>query len=278
MYSGFLCKKSKGSIREYMENYIEVLKRKLEDAEMVLVGIGEDFDSTEKQILTSETYRKWEARIPEEKQWMLPFVYRKTAEEHNCEQAYVNLGKLLEKKNYFIVSLKTDDLIYKEKFALKADRIVTPCGGTRMLQCEENCSKKVYDIPAELSEQLEKSWNGGGSFASIDNVKCPECGKNLVFNRVGEAAYCEEGYLPMWGKYMKWLQGTLNRRLCILELGVGLKYPSVIRWPFEKTAFFNQKACLFRVHHKLYQLTEELNGKGYAVGEEPADFLANSFE
>jgi len=261
-----------------MENYLELLKQKVDEAEMVLVGIGEDFGSTQKQIFASETYKRQAVRIPEEKQWMLPFVYAKTMEESGCEQAYINLGKLLEKKNYFIVSLRTDDLIYKENFALRSDRIVTPCGGVSKLQCEDNCSQKVYDVPEKLWEQLEKSWNENNDFALISDVRCPDCGKRLVFNRIDEKSYCEEGYLPMWEKYTKWLQGTLNHKLCILELGVGMRYPSVVRWPFEKMAFFNQKACLFRVHHKLYQLTEELSGKGYAVGEYPVDFLANSFE
>ena len=77
---------------------------------------------------------------------------------------------------------------------------------------------------------------------------------------------------------MKWLQGTLNHKICIIELGVGMKYPSVIRWPFEKTAFFNNKAFFFRIHKKLYHLTEELNAKGRAVAQNPIEFLTNSFE
>ena len=47
----------------------------------------------------------------------------------------------------------------------------------------------------------------------------------------------EEGYQKQWEKYTKWLQGTLNKKLCILELGVELNLPSIIRWPFEKWHF-----------------------------------------
>ena len=73
--------------------------------------------------------------------------------------------------------------------------------------------------------------------------------------------------------YMKWLQGTLNRKLCVLELGVSLKFPTVIRFPFEKTAFFNRKAQFIRVHEKLYQLSEELADKGISQPENAVNFL-----
>lgn len=264
-----------------MENYKEILKDKLEAAEMVLVGIGEDFGGSEKSIMEEEKYQRILEQLPEEKQWTLPFFYAKTAQEKGNEKAYVSLQRLLANKNYFIVSLRTDDLIYKSNIGFNKERIVTPCGGIRKLQCEENCSGKIYDVPENLLEQLEILWNRGADRENVNKImdlQCPDCEKKLVFNQIGTMLYCEEEYLPMWKKYTKWLQGTLNRKLCILELGVGLKYPSVVRWPFEKTAYFNQKACIFRIHHKLYQLTEELTGRGYAIAQSPTDFLANSFE
>ena len=79
---------------------------------------------------------------------------------------------------------------------------------------------------------------------------------------------------PMWDKYTKWLQGTLNRNVLILELGVGLKYPGVIRFPFEKAAYFNKKADFIRVHGRLYQMTEELGDKGISIAQNAVGFLA----
>ena len=76
-----------------------------------------------------------------------------------------------------------------------------------------------------------------------------------------------------WNEYNEWIARTLNKKVCILELGVGLKYPSVIRWPFEKIAFFNNKAVMFRVHKSLYQTTEELKDKCIGIEGNPLDYV-----
>ena len=103
---------------------------------------------------------------------------------------------------------------------------------------------------------------------------CPECGAPLVLNNIYAENYNENGYLDQWNLYRKWLQRTLNHRLLILELGVGMRFPTVIRWPFEKTAFFNQKAYFYRVNENLYQLTKELSGKGYGISKDAVAWLA----
>ena len=76
-----------------------------------------------------------------------------------------------------------------------------------------------------------------------------------------------------WERYRKWLSCTLNKKLCILELGVGFQYPSVIRWPFEKTAFLNNKASFVRVNSKFFQLSEELKGKAISIPQNPLVLL-----
>ena len=261
-----------------MENYVEILKEKIAASDMVLVGIGEDFGCKEKKIFECEEYHKFFEELNEENEWISPYLYAKLAEREIDMEAYRNLGKLLVGKNYFLLSLRMDDLVYKKDLGLEKDRIVTPCGGIRKLQCEENCNDKVYDVPENLKNDFEQILQGNLNDKEITGLKCPDCGKRLIFNRIGMQQYCEADYLPNWEKYTKWLQGTLNRNLCIIELGVGMKYPSVIRWPFEKMAFFNQKATIFRVHSKLYQLTEEIDEKGYSVAQDPIEFLVNSFE
>ena len=76
-----------------------------------------------------------------------------------------------------------------------------------------------------------------------------------------------------WKDYMKWLSFTLNRQLLVLELGVGFANPMVIRFPFEKTVFLNQKSKMYRVHPTLPQVTAEIGERGTAVQANPLDLF-----
>ncbi|MDO5540786.1 MAG: hypothetical protein Q4F83_12090 [Eubacteriales bacterium] len=99
------------------------------------------------------------------------------------------------------------------------------------------------------------------------------CGSETAGNTVTMENYDESAYLLQWKYYMNWLAATIGKKLCILELGVGMAYPSIIRMPFEKTAIFNEKAHLIRIHSKLAQSPEQLEGRSICISENPVDFL-----
>ena len=117
-----------------------------------------------------------------------------------------------------------------------------------------------------LKASFEELFTGHFPDSGIPELtKCENCGAAMVLNNIFAENYDEDGYLEQWQLYMKWLQGTLNRKLLVLELGEGMRFPSVIRWPFEKIVYFNKKAAFVRVHESLYQVTEELSGKGWGI-------------
>lgn len=170
----------------------EEIQKILADAQMILVGIGVDF-APEKSCAASV-----------------------------CS-AYDRLRDLIGDKDYFVVTLKTDDIIYGS--SIEKERIVAPCGS-----------------------------DASGNVVTNEN-------------------YDESCYLPQWESYTKWLQGTLNKKICILELGVGFEYPTVIRFPFEKVTYFNKKAFLIRIHPKLAQLTQEIREKGMSITDWPISVI-----
>jgi len=253
-------------LKEMMEHITEQIK----EADLVLVGIGEEMD-LHKQIRTDERYLM--AQEMEKDRWMLPFIEKILLREweEKGREAYQNLAKCLHGKNYFVVSLCLDDAWKGTE--LNEERIVKPCGGYDKLQCSEKCSSDLYEVPDELLGQIQECLLTGGSRNEVQEPVCPACQKPLVFNNINAANYLEEGYMDKWLIYRKWLQGTVNKKVCILELGAGMKYPTVIRWPFEKIAFFNQKSQMFRVHSRLYQITEEIKERGYGIRQNPVDFL-----
>lgn len=148
------------------------LKTEVQEANLVLVGIGEEISG-------------------------------------NLSDFYKNLAALLEKKDYFIVTLQ--------------DR-----GGL------ETAGMASGQITAPFSE--------------------------------GEAQ-------ESWEKYLHWLGFTLNQKLCILELGVGFRNPDVIRFPFEKTCYFNQKSRYIRMNETFPQLSAEIAERGVSIKRNPVDFF-----
>ena len=229
---------------------IQNIRDKIKDAELVLVGIGEELEIKKDETEGNEGQNAVKKR----------------------KECYQQLKELIKDKNYFIVTLCMDGIIQEAELDKK--RIVEPCGSFYKLQCSNKCTPDIYEPENWQIEKIRKFIEGKCTESDINMPLCPKCNKApLTFNTILAENYAEEGYLDMWQIYNKWLQGTINKKLCILELGVGMRFPTVIRWPFEKVAYFNQKATLYRVHSKLYQITEEIKDRSFGIESEPMEFL-----
>ena len=259
------------------------VERAIEEAQLVLVGLGTEWETPADRWKENPLYGSLAAQTEGSGPFEQYLCFHDL--EHNPDlekkKAYQKLGQLLQGKNYFIVSLCRDDLIYGS--GRDEGRIVTPCGGFRALQCENGCplcgesGLLKEDVQKAVLRAVDEALAAGKPKREVFPF-CPSCQKPLWFNRISSPAYREEGYLPQWEKYTKWLQGTLNRELCILELGAGMQFPQIIRFPFEKVAYFNQKARFFRVHSRLYQMTEELGEKGVSIAKNSVEFLLEESE
>ncbi|SKB95821.1 hypothetical protein SAMN06296386_110112 [Lachnospiraceae bacterium] len=76
-----------------------------------------------------------------------------------------------------------------------------------------------------------------------------------------------------WETYMKWVMGSMNRNILMLELGVSLAQPEIIRFPFEKMAAVNMKANFIRVNKNLPFLPENLSEKAISVKVDPVELM-----
>jgi len=221
-----------------MENNIKEL---IEDADLVLVGLGREFEK------------------------------ERFIQDEEALDALNKLADILEKKNYFVVSICTNDIA--KSSALCSERVVQPCGSSHRKQCVNHCEEGLMDLSLEEQERILDLCDGEKDGNWLGN--CPQCGEPLVLNTVYTDKYDENGYLKDWSRYTKWLQGTLNKKLCILELGVDMTYPSIIRFPFEKVAFYNNKAHFVRVNETLYHMSVEIKDKGFSIPENAVTWLRN---
>ncbi len=220
-------------------------------------------------------------------------------QEIRLREAYAKLYELVKDKDYFIVTMATDALIFEtelgsrtetavteeihmeevscpaaddetmakidrlfpvkeQKKDKRIERIVAPCGNETWKQCSVGCTKDIWE-PDEIPSGI-----------------CPHCGAPLTGNTVEAHPYIEEGYLPQWSRYTRWLAGTFNHDLVLLELGVGFANPGVIRFAFEKTAFFNRRSFFLRVNQTFPQITQELKDRAQAIQENSVDWIRKS--
>lgn len=259
-----------------MDTLLQEVREKIEGAELVLVGLGEGFQYGWGALLQDERFQEIEREMggSERYVWIVPFLQKmilRRGREERWDQAYLALKKLLTDKNYFVVSLCIDDYLYGA--GLDEKRLVAPCGGFRRMQCDQNCTGELSGIPEETYEAVLQYYRGELPLSDLKEPVCARCGDKLRFNQIGVKRYAQEGYLGQWNVYTKWLQGTVNRKLCVLELGAGMNYPGIVRFPFEKTVYYNQKAFLYRVHPRLYQIGGEIADRSRGIAENPVDFL-----
>ena len=249
------------------QNYLDDLRNSIQEADLVVVGLGEEWNISP-EMQKSEVFARVQTDLAAhlEYRWLLPYFYYKLTDDM-LKSAYQKLFQMLDGKNYYVVSTTVNrsfvSFVHNERF-------VMPCGSEEFM-CDETLSASE-EYP-EFIQSLEAYLKGEISFDEIKFVK-DEAGQAITFNNIYAPGYKEEGYLPKWSTYMSWLQGTMNRKTCLLELGAGLQFPSVFRFPFEKMAYFNRKATCFRVHKSLYQLTEEMAERSKSVPVHAVQLLA----
>lgn len=264
------------------ENTNEILDA-MKDAELILVGLGEEFDCV-RDYAMSKVYENGRNALMQSKQSALVPAWQNLFRKDGAgavASGLKSLAHVLEDKNYFVVSVSTNNEIVQVPW--REGRLVMPCGTDLYRQCSQECKNNLLLLNETERSSLETAlikWRN--ALDQRENADLPEglgvcecCGKTVELNNIYSENYDERGYLSAWQLYTKWLQGTVNKKVVILELGVGMKFPSVIRFPFEKVAYFNQKAKFYRINKNLYHLTEELAGKGFGIADNAIDWLQN---
>lgn len=256
----------------------EELREQLAQAELVLVGLGEEFDAA-CQLKGVEEFTKGRQLLQDRSMsWLVPAWGEYCVERIGLDMVRPMLEKLvnlLNGRNYYAVSVSTNSAVAS---VMDGDRLVMPCGSVLTKQCGNGCEGEIFPVEKEdltsLNIFFQKLWDGCFEREKIPLLgSCSRCGHPMVLNNVYADGYDESGYLEAWQRYTKWLQGTLNRRLFLLELGVSMGFPTVVRRPFEKITTYNQKAFLCRVNENLYQLPADLLSKGVGISKNAIDWL-----
>ena len=152
---------------------------------------------------------------------------------------YENLLKLVEGKDYFVITTNVDHCFQKAGFDKK--RLFYTQGDYGLFQCSKPCCQETWDNEAIVREMVKKQENMRVPTELIP--VCPHCGKPLTMNLRSDDKFVEdEGWHAAAERYSNFLRTCKGQKTLFLELGVGYNTPGIIKYPFWQMTCENPNA------------------------------------
>lgn len=162
-----------------------------------------------------------------ERQWGFYSRYIKFMEEAPVGQPYIDLLEILREKEYFILTTNCDIQIPK---IFPEERICQFQGDFRYFQCSQPCHDKLYENHGLVEDML-----GGMNGLEVPSERiprCPVCGWKMVPWVQDNTFLQGEAWKTAYLGYENFVRKNQDKKLLLLELGVGDMTPSVIKLPF----------------------------------------------
>lgn len=237
---------------------IERLKAVLQDCDAVVIGAGSGLSTAAGFTYTGERFEKYfsdfAAKYGIRDMYSGGFYPFATPEEHWAywsryiyinryqdapKPVYDDLLKLVQDKDYFVITTNVDHCFQKAGFDKK--RLFYTQGDYGLFQCSEPCCQETFDNEAVIREMMERQ----------EDMKiptellpvCPHCGKPLTMNLRSDNKFVEdEGWHRAAERYENFLRTRAGGKILFLELGVGYNTPVIIKYPFWQMTAKNPNA------------------------------------
>ena len=152
---------------------------------------------------------------------------------------YDDLLKLVQNKDYFVITTNVDHCFQKAGFDKK--RLFYTQGDYGLFQCSEPCCQETFENEAVIREMVERQKNMKIPTELIP--VCPHCGKPLTMNLRSDNNFVEdEGWHRAAERYENFLRTREGQKNLFLELGVGYNTPVIIKYPFWQMTAKNPNA------------------------------------
>ncbi|MFU2205140.1 Sir2 silent information regulator family NAD-dependent deacetylase [Streptococcus pluranimalium] len=157
---------------------------------------------------------------------------------------YENLFRLVKDKDYFVITTNVDGQFMKAGF--DPHRFFEVQGNYGEFQCSVPCKPLVYDNKDQVLKMLMAT-NANLEIPSQLLPVCPNCGAPLTRHlRIDHGFVQDETWYRQQKHYASFLEGLQDRKVILLELGVGYNTPTIIRYPFENLTYHLPQAKLLR--------------------------------
>lgn len=183
---------------------------------------------------------------------------------------YSKLCDLVKSKDYFVLTTNVDHQFHINGFENK--RIFATQGDYGLNQCSKGCHDKLYGNEELIYEMLSKTVDC--KIPSDLVPKCPVCGEDMEVNiRKDNYFIQDEKWYEANNRYGEFLEKIKDKKVVLMELGVGYNTPGIIRYPFEQLTYNNENSTLIRLNKDYPQAISENADKTISFDENIEEIL-----
>lgn len=229
-------------------NQIETVKELLCKAECVLIGAGAGMSVSAGFVYTGKRFAENFADFIETygftDMYSAGFYPFKTLEEYwgywsryifanrytEAEKdTYRKLYQLVRDRDYFVITTNVDHQFQKAGF--DKGRLFYTQGDFGLFQCSGPCHDTVCDNEEAIIRMVKEQKNR--KIPSKLVPYCPNCGRPMAVNLRSDSTFVEdEGWRRAAERYSDFLKHMGHKRTLLLELGVGMNTPGIIKYKF----------------------------------------------
>ena len=248
MFSRIWTKPSTKNCSEPMER----LKAAMQDCDAVVIGAGAGLSTSAGFVYSGERFeqhfsdfaRKYGIRdmysggfypFPtQEEFWAYwsRYIYINRYQDAP-KPVYNDLLKLVQDKDYFVITTNVDHCFQKAGFDKK--RLFYTQGDYGLFQCSEPCCQETFDNEAVIREMVKRQKDMKVPTELLP--VCPHCGKPLTMNlRCDDTFVEDEGWHRAAERYSEFLRRHKGLKTLFLDLGTGMNTPTIVKFSFWRMA------------------------------------------
>ncbi len=268
---------------------IAEIKRRIEIAEAIVIGAGAGLSSAAGLEYSGKRFQKYFYDFIEKygftDMYSGGFYTFETPEEYwaywsryifvnrfECTEngVYKRLLKLVENKEYFVLTTNVDHLFQKSGF--NKNRLFYTQGDYGLFQCSEPCHTATYDNEKIIRQMVavQKNMHIPSELIPV----CPKCGKPMTMNlRTDDRFVQDEGWHSASKQYGNFIEKHRSENILFLELGVGYNTPGIIKFPFWKITAKNPEAFYICVNFGEVYVPDEIKKRAICVNSDINEFL-----
>lgn len=268
---------------------IEDLAELLQKTDTVLIGAGAGLSTSAGFTYTGERFQKYFSDFIEkygfEDMYSGGFYPFESLEEHwaywsryilinrymDCDNgAYQKLFEIVKDKDYFVLTTNVDHQFQKAGF--DKQRLFYTQGDYGLFQCSEPCHRVTYDNEEVVREMVKQQKDMKIPTALIPH--CPVCGKPMTMNlRADDTFVQDDGWYRAAERYADFLRRHKETKMLLLELGVGMNTPGIIKYPFWQMAAQNSNAYYASINAGEAYAPEEIRERAICVNADIGEVL-----